>query len=74
MGNQIQSRATGANALTDDNSQLWYGTISVGTPAKTFTGKLSCTHFQRTRVPFFLTVDFDTGSRYVSVVKYSYTA
>ncbi|KAF7978613.1 hypothetical protein HWV62_45354 [Athelia sp. TMB] len=30
-------RATGNDALTDDNSELWYGSISVGTPAKTFT-------------------------------------
>ncbi|KAF8553168.1 acid protease [Imleria badia] len=25
------------DALTDDNSELWYGTISVGTPAESFT-------------------------------------
>lgn len=30
-------RATGNDALTDDNSELWYGSISIGTPAKTFT-------------------------------------
>ncbi|KAF7978615.1 hypothetical protein HWV62_45358 [Athelia sp. TMB] len=30
-------RATGNDALTNDNSVLWYGRISVGTPAKTFT-------------------------------------
>ncbi|KIJ14861.1 Merops: A01.UPA [Paxillus involutus ATCC 200175] len=35
--NGARKRATGADALTDDNSQLWYGTISVGTPANTYT-------------------------------------
>ncbi|KAF9221252.1 Asp-domain-containing protein [Gyrodon lividus] len=32
-----RKRGSGGDALTDDNSALWYGTISVGTPAKTFT-------------------------------------
>ena len=41
-GTQIQSCKTGADILTDDNSLLWYGDISVGTPANTFTGKLFC--------------------------------
>ncbi|EIW85948.1 acid protease [Coniophora puteana RWD-64-598 SS2] len=30
-------RATGTDALTDDNSELWYGKISVGTPAVNYT-------------------------------------
>ncbi|EIW79799.1 acid protease [Coniophora puteana RWD-64-598 SS2] len=30
-------RATGNDALTDDNSELWYGKISVGTPAVDYT-------------------------------------
>ncbi|KAI0064928.1 acid protease [Artomyces pyxidatus] len=30
-------RGTGSDALTDDSAQLWYGTISVGTPAVKFT-------------------------------------
>ncbi|TFY51256.1 hypothetical protein EVG20_g11085 [Dentipellis fragilis] len=30
-------RATGSDPLTDDDAQLWYGTISVGTPAEEFT-------------------------------------
>ncbi|KAA1475522.1 acid protease [Dentipellis sp. KUC8613] len=30
-------RATGSDPLTDDEAQLWYGTISVGTPAKKYT-------------------------------------
>ncbi|TFY81196.1 hypothetical protein EWM64_g2817 [Hericium alpestre] len=32
-----KKRATGADALTDDEAQLWYGSISVGTPAKKYT-------------------------------------
>ena len=32
-------RATGSDALTDDDAELWYGSISVGTPAVTFTGE-----------------------------------
>ena len=27
--------------LTDDNAELWFGSITVGTPAKTYTGKSS---------------------------------
>ncbi|EIW85946.1 Asp-domain-containing protein [Coniophora puteana RWD-64-598 SS2] len=30
-------RATGTDSLTDDSSQLWYGKISVGTPAVDYT-------------------------------------
>ncbi|EIW86538.1 peptidase A1, partial [Coniophora puteana RWD-64-598 SS2] len=30
-------RAQGTDKLTDDSSELWYGSISVGTPATTFT-------------------------------------
>ncbi|EIW85947.1 Asp-domain-containing protein [Coniophora puteana RWD-64-598 SS2] len=30
-------RAQGTEKLTDDESELWYGSISVGTPAKTYT-------------------------------------
>ncbi|KZS90516.1 acid protease [Sistotremastrum niveocremeum HHB9708] len=32
-----KKRQTGSDSLTDDNSQLWYGKISVGTPATTYT-------------------------------------
>jgi cathepsin D len=32
-------RATGSDQLTDDHEELWYGTISIGTPAVAFTGK-----------------------------------
>ncbi|KAI0043077.1 acid protease [Auriscalpium vulgare] len=34
----LKKRATsGADSLTDDDAQLWYGTISVGTPAQQYT-------------------------------------
>lgn len=33
----IAKRATGAVPLTDDNNTLWQGTISVGTPAQSYT-------------------------------------
>ncbi|KAH8118719.1 acid protease [Phellopilus nigrolimitatus] len=33
----LRKRATGKDPLTDENSQLWQGTITVGTPAKTYT-------------------------------------
>ncbi|KAH7912656.1 aspartic peptidase domain-containing protein [Hygrophoropsis aurantiaca] len=33
----VQRRATGSNSLTNDDFQLWYGEISVGTPAQTYT-------------------------------------
>lgn len=36
--NLAKRATTGANALTDDNGELWQGTISVGTPAVTYTG------------------------------------
>jgi cathepsin D len=41
---ETSKRATGSNKLTDDHEELWYGTISVGTPAIAFTGepRLSC--------------------------------
>ena len=35
---QLSGRASGGDPLTDDNAQLWFGTISVGTPPRTFTG------------------------------------
>lgn len=31
-------------SLTNDNAQLWYGSIIVGTPAETFTGTSSFNH------------------------------
>lgn len=35
-------RATGKDSLTDDSAQLWYGKISVGSPAVDYTGKQNC--------------------------------
>ncbi len=35
--NPLSGRATGSEPLTDDNN-LWFGNISVGTPAQNFTG------------------------------------
>ncbi|TFK51920.1 acid protease [Heliocybe sulcata] len=32
-----RKRDTGSDSLTDDNSELWYGTIEVGTPATRYT-------------------------------------
>ena len=34
----LNKRATGSIPLTNVESEFWYGTISIGTPAKTFTG------------------------------------
>ncbi|EPQ56641.1 acid protease [Gloeophyllum trabeum ATCC 11539] len=34
---KASKRDTGSDSLTDDAEQLWYGSISVGTPAKEFT-------------------------------------
>ena len=58
---EVEKRGAGT-PLTDDNSQLWYGSISVGTPSESFTGGFSL----HTPMVIYLTsfaVDFDTGSR-----------
>lgn len=31
-GTRVAKRSTGSDSLTDDNQELWYGKISVGTP------------------------------------------
>lgn len=38
---RVGKRDGKGDPLTDDNSVLWYGEISVGTPAETFKGKFS---------------------------------
>ena len=38
---KVQKRATGSVPLTDDGGELWHGSIQVGTPASTFTGKVT---------------------------------
>jgi cathepsin D len=35
-----RKRSTTSDPLTDDNGDLWYGTIAVGTPPKSFTGMI----------------------------------
>lgn len=36
-GPQIARRSTGSAPLIDNDGQLWYGDVGVGTPAVTFT-------------------------------------
>jgi len=49
--------------LTDDQAELWYGTIEIGTPAKAFTGTTLLSTVQNwPSDPVLDTVDFDTGS------------
>jgi cathepsin D len=38
--NHQHKRDTGSVPLIDDDAQSWYGTISVGTPAVSFTGTM----------------------------------
>lgn len=42
--NSPQRRDTGNDPLTDDDGQLWHGTISVGTPPVSFTGTIALTY------------------------------
>ena len=51
-GTQIQRRETGADPLTNQDSTLWYGSVSVGAPPVTFTGKFSYTFNERTTHTF----------------------
>lgn len=37
-------RSSGHNPLTDDENSLWYGEITVGTPATTYTGDFCILH------------------------------
>ena len=56
-------RATGSVTLTDYDDDLWYGTISIGTPPKVFTSMTLLSPVQyRPSDPVSHTVDFDTGS------------
>ena len=36
--------ATGGDPLTNSGEQLWYGSISIGTPRRAFTGVISLCH------------------------------
>jgi cathepsin D len=61
----LSKRATGSVSLIDDYNDLWYGTISVGTPAQDYTGMTlsSVKIFHLTPcLTLSYTVDFDTGS------------
>lgn len=42
----VQARDTGAELLTGFDDSVWYGNISVGTPASMFTGEPSRFFFQ----------------------------
>ena len=49
--------------MTDDNAQLWFGTISVGSPPVSFTGITFLYDVSKLLAdPRRDTVDFDTGS------------
>ena len=60
---QLSRRDSGGDPLTDDNAQLWFGAISVGTPPVSFTG-ITFLHddLKPATDPRHDTVDFDTGS------------
>jgi cathepsin D len=61
-GIETSNFRTGRVPLTDDNNFLWYGTISIGTPPKNFTGKISLSPVQNwssDRVSY--SVDINTG-------------
>ena len=56
-------RATGSDPLTDYYADLWYGTISIGTPPEDFTGVTLFSPIQNWPSDLVsYTVDFDTGS------------
>jgi hypothetical protein len=56
-------RSVGGDPLIDDNAQLWFGTIDIGTPPVPFTGvtlSFPVQNWPSDLVSY--TVDFDTGS------------
>ena len=57
----LSKRATGYVPLTDDYNDLWFGTISIGTPAQDYTG-MTLSSVKDCRLTLLYTVDFDTGS------------
>ena len=61
---QLSRRAasSGSDLLTDNNAELWYGTISVGTPAVSFIGITTLYDDSKPLIHPYDTVDFDTGS------------
>ena len=65
VGGMITSskRSTGSDQLTDYYNDMWYGTISIGSPPKVFTGAILLSLVQNWPSDLVLcTVDFDTGS------------
>lgn len=49
--------------LATDDASLWQGSISVGTPASTYSGKCpSSLHLESQKCSLFIIVIFDTGS------------
>lgn len=57
----VSKRATAAEPLTDSDEDLWFGTITVGTPPQTFTGQFISVS-AGFGVEFRFTVDIDTGT------------
>jgi cathepsin D len=56
-------RATSSDSLIDYYEDLWYGTISIGTPPEDFTGVTLFSPIQKWPSDLVSdTVDFDTGS------------
>jgi cathepsin D len=53
-------RKVGNDALTDSDEELWYGSISVGTPAVKYSGRPA--HVECYTCAHSSIVDFDTGS------------
>ena len=60
--NSPHRRDTGNDPLTDSDEQLWYGTISVGTPPVSFTGTTFLADDGQSHCLTKYSVDFDTGS------------
>jgi cathepsin D len=59
--NTLSRRDGGADPLTDDGNQRWYGTISVGSPAVEYQGE-PLVHVFTQYLIHHPSVDFDTGS------------
>jgi cathepsin D len=61
-GIKTSNMRTGRVPLIDDNNFLWYGTISIGTPPKNFTGKTLLSAVQNWPFdPASYSVDLNTG-------------
>jgi cathepsin D len=59
----LSKRDTGSDPLTDSDNDLWFGTVSIGTPPKVFAGVTLFSPVQNWQIDLMpYTVDFDTGS------------